>query len=113
MNRPNGCSNSGRPATSSHCWLSSRLLGCTFTDADDQTGVEPVVVLSYGAWQRRFDGDAGILGRAIRLDGRTATVIVVMPRDFEYPLFWGSIRSLATVRGVGRTAAKSRKQLPS
>jgi predicted permease len=67
------------------------LLGRTFTDADDQTGAEPVVVLSYGFWQRRFNGDEAIVGRSMRLDGRNATVIGVMPQDFEYPLFWGSI----------------------
>jgi predicted permease len=67
------------------------LLGRTFTDADDRTGAEPVVVLSYGFWQRRFNGDETIVGRSMRLDGRNATVIGVMPRDFEYPLFWGTI----------------------
>ena len=67
------------------------LMGRTFNDADDQTGAEPVVVLSYGFWQRRFNGDAGIVGRSMRLDGRNATVVGVMPRDFEYPLFWGTI----------------------
>jgi len=67
------------------------LMGRAFTDADDHDGAEPVVVLSYGFWQRRFNGDPGIVGRSMRLDGRTATVIGVMPRDFEYPLFWGSI----------------------
>lgn len=67
------------------------LMGRTFTDADDQTGADPVVVLSFGFWQRRFASDPGIVGRSMRLDGRNATVIGVMPRDFEYPLFWGSI----------------------
>ena len=67
------------------------LLGRTFTDADDQSGAEPVVVLSYGFWQRRFNGDASMVGRTMRLDGRETTVIGIMPRDFEYPLFWGTI----------------------
>ena len=67
------------------------LLGRTFTDADDQSGAEPVVVLSYGFWQRRFNGDASMVGRSMRLDGRNTTVIGIMPRDFEYPLFWGTI----------------------
>jgi len=67
------------------------FMGRAFTDADDQTGAEPVVVLSYGFWQRRFNGDASVIGRSMRLDGGHATVIGVMPRDFEYPLFWGPI----------------------
>ena len=67
------------------------FVGRTFTDADDQTGADPVVVLSYGFWQRRFNGDPGIVGRSMRLDGANTTVMGVMPRDFDYPLFWGNI----------------------
>jgi putative ABC transport system permease protein len=67
------------------------VIGRAFTDTDDQTGAEPVVVLSYGFWQRRFNGDAAVIGRSMRLDGRNATVVGVMPRDFDYPLFWGNI----------------------
>ena len=67
------------------------LIGRTFNDADDQAGAGEVVVLSYGFWQRRFNGDPTIVGRAIRLNGGNSTVVGVMPRDFEYPLFWGNI----------------------
>jgi putative ABC transport system permease protein len=67
------------------------LIGRAFTDEDDRTGAAPVVVLSYGFWQRRFAGDPRIVGRVLRLDGQTATVIGVMPEDFEYPLFWGTV----------------------
>jgi putative ABC transport system permease protein len=67
------------------------LIGRTFADADDRDGAAPVVVLSYGFWQRRFAGDPRILGRELRLDGQTTTVIGVMPEDFEYPLFWGNV----------------------
>jgi len=67
------------------------LLGRTYSDADDQTGAPEVTVLSYGFWQRRFNGDPDVIGRSIRLDGRNATVIGVMPKDFEYPLYWGNI----------------------
>ena len=45
------------------------LIGRTYTDADDQTGAEEVVVLSYGFWQRRFNGDPAIVGRVMRLNG--------------------------------------------
>ena len=67
------------------------LIGRTYTDADDQTGAAEVVVLSYGFWQRRFNGDPTIVGRSMRLNGGNSTVVGVMPRDFEYPLFWGNI----------------------
>jgi putative ABC transport system permease protein len=67
------------------------LIGRAYTDADDQAGADPVVVLSYGFWQRRFNGDPGIVGRSLRLDSRQATVIGVMPDAVDYPIFWGTI----------------------
>jgi putative ABC transport system permease protein len=67
------------------------LIGRTYTDADDQTGANEVAVLSYEFWQRHFNGDPTIVGRPIRLNAGNTTVVGVMPRDFEYPLFWGNI----------------------
>ncbi len=67
------------------------LVGRTYTDADDQAGAAEVAVLSYGFWQRHFNGDPAIIGRPIRINAGYTTVVGVMPRDFEYPLFWGNI----------------------
>ena len=67
------------------------LIGRTYTDADDQAGAAEVAVLSYGFWQRHFNGDPAIIGRPIRINAGYTTVVGVMPRDFEYPLFWGNI----------------------
>ena len=67
------------------------LIGRTYTDADDVTGAEPVVVLSHGFWQRRFNGDPAIVGRSLRIDSQQRTVIGVMPPDVDYPIFWGTI----------------------
>jgi putative ABC transport system permease protein len=36
-------------------------------------------------WRRRFWGDAGIIGRNLRLDAQLYTVIGVMPRGFKFP----------------------------
>ena len=44
-----------------------------------------VVVLSYGVWRSQFGADAGVIGRAIRLDGVRRTVIGVMPPSFNFP----------------------------
>ena len=61
------------------------ILGRAFTPDDDREGSAPVVVLSYGSWQNRFGGDADLVGRSIRLDGRNHEIIGVMPPGFEFP----------------------------
>src|SRR4051812_24920730 len=62
----------------------SPLLGRTFT-VDEEKRKERLIVLSYGAWQRRFGGDRGILGQTVPLDGEPHTIIGVMPRSFPPP----------------------------
>ncbi len=60
------------------------MLGRAFTSEEDRPGSN-VVMLSHRFWQRRFAGDAGIIGRTLRLDGETVEVIGVLPaavRDF-------------------------------
>jgi putative ABC transport system permease protein len=63
------------------------LIGRTFTEAEqlDAERASSVAVLSYGLWQRRFGGDAKILNRKIRLNGRDTEVIGIMPAHFQYP----------------------------
>jgi putative ABC transport system permease protein len=51
--------------------------------ADDDAG-QMVTVISHGCWQRRFGGDKGILGRAIRTLEGQYTVVGVLPADFPY-----------------------------
>ena len=63
------------------------ILGRVFHESEMTIGVPPasVVVLSHRLWQRRFGGDLQILGRQVRLDGRSLTIIGVMPSGFWYP----------------------------
>jgi len=63
----------------------SPVLGRVFTSDEDRKGANPVVVLSYGLWQRRFGGDSRVLDRTITLNDRSYTVIGVMPPRFEFP----------------------------
>lgn len=64
-------------------------LGRTFTDDEDRLDGERVVVLSHGAWRRRFGADADIIGRNITLGEEPHTVIGVMPEGFNLILsFW-------------------------
>jgi putative ABC transport system permease protein len=57
------------------------LLGREFGPNDDPH----VVLLTYELWHRRFGGDAGIVGKAIYLGGRTYTVLGVLPPHFSFP----------------------------
>jgi predicted permease len=57
---------------------------------------EPPVLISENYWQRRFDGDRGIIGKTIRLNDIAVTIIGVTPRDFRgtgigAPTFWAPI----------------------
>ncbi|MFQ5694634.1 MAG: ABC transporter permease, partial [Terriglobia bacterium] len=44
--------------------------------------VDPVIVLSYGYWQRSFGGEPSVVGKTVRLNACPFTVIGVMPRSF-------------------------------
>jgi putative ABC transport system permease protein len=59
-------------------------MGRPFTAEEDARGSK-VVVLSYPLWQRRFGGDASLLGRTVLMDGEATTVVGVMPRGFFFP----------------------------
>jgi putative ABC transport system permease protein len=61
------------------------LHGRVFTNDEDKPGGTPVVVLSYGMWQRRFGGQTSILNQAITLNNKSYTVIGVMPESYAYP----------------------------
>ena len=61
------------------------LLGRTFATGEDGSGRDRVVILSYGLWQSKFDGDPKIVGRQIELDNRKYDVIGVMPAGFHFP----------------------------
>ncbi len=60
-------------------------LGRVFTNEEDKPGGPPVVVLSYALWQRRFGGQANILNQSLTLNGKSYTVIGVMPHDYAFP----------------------------
>ena len=60
------------------------IAGRAFSPDDERPGTR-VAVLSWGLWQRRYGADAGIVGRQIRLDRESYTVVGVMPRTFAFP----------------------------
>src|SRR5262245_29415751 len=65
------------------------VLGRTLTSADNQTpGAHPVAVLSHRFWQRRFGGDASVIGKVITLKNQQLTIIGVTTPEF-FGAEWG------------------------
>jgi putative ABC transport system permease protein len=62
------------------------ILGRTFQAGEDQQNGPKVVVLSYGLWQRRFGGDTGVVGKTLRINDESFTVIGVLPATFQFAL---------------------------
>ena len=60
------------------------VLGRDFVAGEDQGDGPHVTILSYGLWRTEFAADPDIVGRVIRLDGKPATVVGVLPREFEF-----------------------------
>ena len=58
-------------------------LGRYFLPEEDQVGREHVVVLSYGLFEQRFAGDRRVVGRPIRMNSETYTVVGVAPSEFS------------------------------
>ena len=58
--------------------------GEAFTAEEDRQGGTPVVVISHGAWMRRFGGDPNILGKSLALNGTAHTVVGVLPANFRF-----------------------------
>jgi predicted permease len=59
-------------------------LGRWFTEQEDQPGGPKVAVLAYTFWNRKWPGDASVLGRKLVLDGEPYEVIGVMPAEFTH-----------------------------
>jgi putative ABC transport system permease protein len=66
------------------------------------------VIVSHSFWQRAFGGDAGAIGRSVRIEGAAGSVVVgVMPAGFAFPEgtdFWTPVDSARA--GAGRRALR-------
>ena len=63
----------------------SPIMGRDFTAADNKPGAEKTALLGYEIWQRDFGGDPKIVGESVRINGKAATIIGVMPQNFKFP----------------------------
>lgn len=61
------------------------LVGRVTTAPDDTPSAPGVVVLSYGFWNHRFGRNPSAVGSQVMLNGRAATIVGVMPKEFVLP----------------------------
>src|SRR6478736_2510038 len=66
------------------------LLGRPFAPDEFEAGKTQVVLLQEGFWRSRFGADPAIVGKTLRLDSETVTIIGVMPARFDYKILWGN-----------------------
>ena len=63
----------------------SPIRGRAFTSAEEGPRTEHVAILGYGLWRRRYGGDPKIVGKTIQAAEGPATIVGVMPPDFDFP----------------------------
>ena len=61
-------------------------LGRMFVADDEIQGQHRRAVLSHALWERRFGGDASVVGRTIQIDGQPFEIVGVAPRGFDFPM---------------------------
>src|ERR1051325_6144789 len=63
----------------------SPVMGRDFTAEDNKPGAEKVAILGDEIWRRDFAADPNIVGQSVRINGKAATIIGVMPANFKFP----------------------------
>ena len=80
-------------------------LGRHFLPEEYRPAARRVAVVSHELWQRRFEGDPGVLGRTVDLDDEPHEIIGVLPADCRFPYFqdiWTPLRLDPTDEDRGR-----------
>jgi putative ABC transport system permease protein len=84
----------------------SAHLGRVLQEADNVPGAAPVAVIGYALWMNRFNGDAGVIGRTVRINGIPSTVVGVMPPAFRFPRKHDVWVALSLDVGTARNASR-------
>jgi predicted permease len=62
------------------------IAGRPFSREAEQPGNGDVVLISHRVWQERFDGAADVVGRTVRIDGRPAVILGILPAGFSFQM---------------------------
>jgi len=97
------------------------MLGRNILPEEDEPGHPLVMILSYGFWTRRFNGDRGVVGKVVNVNGRGCRIVGVMPPGFDFPLrreathtppryveFWSVLRRLDPTNDHGGLSVVAR-----
>jgi predicted permease len=72
------------------------IIGRMFTADEDKPQAPPVVLIGEGMWRQRYNGAGNVVGRTLKLNGMSHTIIGVLPRTAEFP---GRIRLWVPLAG--------------
>jgi Acidobacterial duplicated orphan permease len=61
------------------------VVGRAFSPEEDRPGGLPVVLISYGFWQKHFAASPSAIGQSLNLNGRSCNIVGVMPPGFDLP----------------------------
>lgn len=70
------------------------ILGRNFAPGEDEIGGAPAALINEGLWQRKFASAPDIIGKGITLDGRSYTIIGVIPASFHFAIFGSTNRDV-------------------
>jgi putative ABC transport system permease protein len=71
--------------------LGARVVaGRSFILEENRAGSAAIVILGHRLWERRFGGDAGVVGRSVTLDNKRYTVVGILPAGFQL-LRWADL----------------------
>jgi predicted permease len=59
------------------------ILGREFTSAEDEPGAAPVAIISEGLWRRRFNSSPSVVGQSISLNGKSFSIVGVIPSNLQ------------------------------
>ncbi|HEV1996130.1 MAG TPA: ABC transporter permease [Candidatus Acidoferrum sp.] len=59
------------------------VIGRLFSEGEDEIGASPIVLISAEFWSRKFGWGSDVLGKGITLDGRSYTIVGVVPASFK------------------------------
>jgi predicted permease len=80
------------------------IIGRDFLPEDEVAGAPPVVIIGYRVWTDRYGSEPSVVGRTVRANGETATIIGVMPQAFAYPVsseVWRPLSAFPALQDTG------------